>query len=53
MADHMTDGVVDIQDEHNNALDAVHERLERHQLEHDLTWRYFERHLLYIVQKPW
>ena len=41
----MVDDLSDIQDMYNNALETEHERLERHQLEHDLTWRYFERYL--------
>ena len=41
----MTDDVSDIQEMYNNAPDTEHERLERHQLEHDLTCRYFEQFL--------
>ena len=43
--DRVTDDVSDIQDMYNNAMDSEHEKLERHRLEHDLTWRYFERDL--------
>ena len=39
------DDVSDIQEMYNHAPDREHERLERHQLEHDITWRYFERYL--------
>lgn len=39
------DDVSDIQACYNQGLDREHERLVRHQLEHDLTWRYFERYL--------
>ena len=41
----MIDDVSDIQDLYNNASDSEHERLERHQLEYDITWRYFEQYL--------
>lgn len=39
------DDLRDIADFYNHSLDNEHTRLERHQLEHDLTWRYFGRYL--------
>jgi ubiquinone/menaquinone biosynthesis C-methylase UbiE len=41
----MIDDVSDIQEMYNNAPDIEHDRLEWHQLEHDLTWRYLDRYL--------
>lgn len=41
----MSDDVSDITDFYNNALEVEHSRLERHQLEHDLTWRYLNQYL--------
>jgi SAM-dependent methyltransferase len=41
----MIDDVSDIQTWYNHAVEGEHERLERHQLEHDITWRYFDRYL--------
>jgi len=41
----MIDDVSDISTFYNNSPEKEHERLENHQLEHDLTWRYFKRYL--------
>ena len=41
----MIDDVSDIRDFYSDALDNEHGRLERHQLEYDMTWRYFEQYL--------
>ena len=41
----MQDDVSDIATFYNNSPEKEHERLDRHQLEHDLTWRYFKRYL--------
>jgi S-adenosylmethionine-dependent methyltransferase len=41
----MSDDVSDIADFYNSALESEHSRLERHQLEHDLTWRYLNQYL--------
>lgn len=41
----MRDDVSDISDFYNSDPDREHKRLERHQLEHDLTWRYLEQFL--------
>jgi S-adenosylmethionine-dependent methyltransferase len=41
----MTDDVSDIARFYNQNPEAEHERLERHQLEFDLTWRYLDRYL--------
>lgn len=39
------DDLTDIEQLYSRDPDREHERLERHQLEHDLTWRYLERYL--------
>ena len=39
------DDLRDIRDMYNSAWDAESGRLERHQLEADITWRYLDRHL--------
>lgn len=41
----MSDDVSDISAYYNNDLEREHFRLERHQLEYDLTWRYLDQHL--------
>lgn len=41
----MTDDVSDIAAFYNNELETEHSRLERHQLEYDLTWRYLTEYL--------
>ena len=41
----MIDDVSDIATMYNNAIEKEHIRLERHQLEHDLTWRYLTKYL--------
>ncbi|MGD2027135.1 MAG: class I SAM-dependent methyltransferase [Anaerolineales bacterium] len=41
----MRDDVSDISDFYNRDPDREHERLERHQLEYDLTWRYLDKYL--------
>jgi SAM-dependent methyltransferase len=41
----MRDDVTDIAAYYNRSLEGEHARLESHQLEHDLTWRYLERYL--------
>lgn len=41
----MTDDVSDIAASYNRDPEREHNRLERHQLEHDLTWRYLNRYL--------
>jgi SAM-dependent methyltransferase len=41
----MSDDVSDISAYYNSDPDREHSRLERHQLEHDLTWRYLDRYL--------
>jgi SAM-dependent methyltransferase len=41
----MSDDVTDISAYYNSDPDREHFRLDRHQLEHDLTWRYLERYL--------
>src|SRR5512138_8336 len=41
----MIDDVSDIAASYNNDPEREHTRLERHQLEHDLTWRYLDRYL--------
>ena len=58
----MTDDLTDIREFYNAAWDAEANRLERHQLEADITWRYLNlskqsmvassRHILYIGQRP-
>ena len=62
----MSDDVSDIATYYNNDPERERSRLERHQLEYDLTWRYLDqylpsqgsileigasRHLLYIGRK--
>ncbi|MHB1317832.1 MAG: class I SAM-dependent methyltransferase [Anaerolineae bacterium] len=39
------DNISDIEQLYSRDPDREHERLERHQLEYDLTWRYLERYL--------
>jgi S-adenosylmethionine-dependent methyltransferase len=41
----MSDDVSDITAFYNGALESEHSRLERHQLEYDLTWRYLYQYL--------
>lgn len=41
----MVDDVSDIANYYNANPEGEHVRLERHQLEYDLTWRYFDRYL--------
>ena len=41
----MNDNVSDIIDYYNREVDGEQMRLERHQLEYELTWRYLERYL--------
>jgi SAM-dependent methyltransferase len=41
----MNDDVQDIATYYNNNLEREHSRLERHQLERDLTWRHLDRYL--------
>jgi SAM-dependent methyltransferase len=41
----MSDDITDIAAYYNASLEREHERLERHQLEWDLTWRYLEAYL--------
>lgn len=41
----MTDDISDIEEYYKGATENEHARLERHQLEHELTWRYFDRYL--------
>lgn len=41
----MNDDVSDIAAYYNNAPEREHSRLERHQLEYDLTWRYLDQYL--------
>jgi SAM-dependent methyltransferase len=41
----MRDEISDIADWYDRSINAEDERLERHQLEYDLTWRYLMRHL--------
>lgn len=41
----MIDDVSDIAALYNRDAEREHNRLERHQLEHDLTWRYLDRYL--------
>jgi S-adenosylmethionine-dependent methyltransferase len=45
LEENMTDDVSDIVAFYNSALESEQSRLERHQLEHDLTWRYLNRYL--------
>ena len=39
------DDLTDVRDLYNAAWDVEETRLERHQLEADITWRYLDRHL--------
>jgi S-adenosylmethionine-dependent methyltransferase len=39
------DDLSDVMDYYNHNLENEHTRLERHQLEHDLTWRFLKRYL--------
>ena len=41
----MIDDVTDIAEFYNNNPEEEHSRLERHQLEYDLTWRYLDQYL--------
>ena len=41
----MSDDVSDIAFYYNNDPDREHTRLERHQLEYELTWRYLDHYL--------
>lgn len=41
----MTDDVSDIAAYYDNNPHGEHDRLDRHQLEHDLTWRYLDQYL--------
>lgn len=41
----MSDDLSDIVAFYNSALETEHSRLERHQLEHELTWRYLDKFL--------
>jgi SAM-dependent methyltransferase len=41
----MSDDVSDIAAYYNNDPEREHQRLERHQLEYDLTWRYLDQYL--------
>ena len=41
----MEDDISDIAQFYNSNPEGEHERLERHQLEYELTWRYLERYL--------
>ncbi len=41
----MSDDIQDIHDYYNNAVESEDARLSRHQLERDLTWRYFSDYL--------
>jgi SAM-dependent methyltransferase len=41
----MIDDVGDIVEYYNSNLEGEHNRLERHQLEYELTWRYLNQHL--------
>jgi hypothetical protein len=41
----MTDDIRDIADYYNNRPQSEHTRLEQHQLENDLTWRFLEEYL--------
>jgi hypothetical protein len=41
----MIDDVSDIAEFYNAAPEGEHGRLEEHQLEYDLTWRYLNRYL--------
>ena len=39
------DDISDIQEMYNAAWDREDDRLHRHQLEHDMTWRYLDKYL--------
>ena len=41
----MIDDISDIAELYNGSLQAEHGRLDRHQLEYDLTWRYLDKYL--------
>jgi len=41
----MTDDVGDIASYYNHNTEQEHQRLERHRLEYDVTWRHFEKYL--------
>jgi len=41
----MPDDITDIIDFYNKNAETEHNRLDRHQLEYDLTWRFLEQHL--------
>lgn len=41
----MTDDVSDIRELYSQSLQEEHSRLDRHQLEYDLTWRYLDQYL--------
>src|SRR5688572_4432435 len=41
----MSDDVSDIVAYYNSSLENEHSRLEQHQLEYDLTWRYLNQYL--------
>lgn len=41
----MSDDIRDIQAFYDSIVEKEHQRLENHQLEYDLTWRYLERYL--------
>jgi S-adenosylmethionine-dependent methyltransferase len=45
MENNMIDDVGDIAAFYNSDPEREHRRLEQHQLEHDLTWRYLDQHL--------
>jgi hypothetical protein len=46
----MSDDVRDIAEFYNNNPAGEHSRLERHQLEHDLTWRYLDRYFAQVSE---
>src|SRR5512134_1796913 len=41
----MRDDISDIADYYDSDPEREHDRLERHQLEHELTWRYLDQYL--------
>ena len=41
----MIDDVSDIAEWYSSNLEGEHSRLERHQLEYDLSWRYLDQYL--------
>src|SRR5215208_4754459 len=45
MENYMSDDISDILAYYNSSLESEHSRLERHQLEYDLTWRYLNEYL--------